>query len=239
MSGILKQLSKIIDETTLVVVSSDFVHHGPDYDYKIFDTNIADNIRQLDSMALQAIFAQSFEHFSRYLQETRATICGRDPIRLLLALLESETIKQVTPKLCCYYTSAHMEQARGAGIINVKRLTEPLLDAHIQHSVSYAGIVFAEEGKRDTAADSLTGYEKKALLACARQTLKNVVKPSEQQLEDYLLRPIISPGVVRQKRGFCYPQRKGRQPARLYWSHYDTRSTVSNSHGNELCSSMS
>lgn len=204
--GILKQLRKIIDETTLVVVSSDFVHHGADYDYKIFDTNIADNIRQLDSMALQAIFAQSFEHFSRYLQETSATICGRDPIKLLLALLESETIKQVTPKLCCYYTSAHMEQARGAGsgnIINVNRLTEPLLDAHIQHSVSYAGIVFAQEHKQDSAAaHSLTGYEKKALLACARQTLKNVVKPSDQQLEDHLLRPIISPGAVQQSGAF-------------------------------------
>ncbi|MBS1988550.1 AmmeMemoRadiSam system protein B [Candidatus Dependentiae bacterium] len=202
---ILKHLGQIIDDTTLIVVSSDFTHHGTDYDYKIFDTNIMDNIRQLDSMGLQAIFAQSFEGFSKYLHQTSATICGRDPIKLLLALLESEKIQPVTPTLCCSYTSAHLEQARQTAdqIINIKKLMQPVPDAQAHRSVSYAGIVFAQKPEGpNIASDSLSGYEKKALLACARSTLENVVKPQDQQVDDHLLRPIISPGVVQPSGAF-------------------------------------
>lgn len=207
---IIKQLGQIIDDTTLVIVSSDFTHHGTDYDYKIFDTNIMDNIRQLDSMGLQAIFAQSFEYFSKYLHQTSATICGRDPIKLLLALLESEKIKPVTPTLCCSYTSAHLEQARLSQAdqthdetINIKKLMQPVPDTQAQRSVSYASIVFATTlAQTAPASDSLSGYEKKALLACARSTLENIVKPQDQQLDDNLLRPIISPGVVQSSGAF-------------------------------------
>lgn len=212
---LLKYLGQIIDDTTLVVVSSDFTHHGTDYDYKVFDTNIADNVRQLDSMALQAIFAQSFERFSKYLHETGATICGRDPIKLLLALLESGKIQPVKPILCCYYTSAHLEQARRTQAslaqasqtpdesINTNKLIQPIPDAQAQRSVSYASIVFATPlAQANVPSNSLTGYEKKALLACARNTLENVVKPQDQQLDDNILRPIISPGVVQPSGAF-------------------------------------
>lgn len=238
---IIKHLGKIIDDTTLIVVSSDFMHHGADYDYKIFDTNITDNVRQLDSMALQTIFTQSFERFSRFISQTNATICGRDPIKLLLALLESGKIESVTPTLCCYYTSAHMEQARQAAdeTINISKLMQPVADTQAQRSVSYAGIVFAtafvnslrqggvypepsQRGGQEATAvrqpsnmgqspqltesnissDSLSGYEKKALLACARRTLENIVKPQDQQLDDNILRPVISPGVAQRSGAF-------------------------------------
>lgn len=208
---ICKQLGKIIDNNTLVVVSSDFVHHGKDYQYQLFHRDILDNIRQIDSMALQAVFAQSFGQFVHFLHETDATICGREPIKLLLALFEKNKIKKVNAHLCCSYTSAHLEQARTASkeTIDIKKLMQSVPDTQAQRSVSYASVVFAQPLSEDLdPKDSLTGYEKKALLASSRATLENIVKPEDLQKPDQLIVPIASPGLLAQSGAFVTLNKK-------------------------------
>jgi len=80
------------DERTLFVVSSDFCHWGSRFNfthkfesYKI--EQISDSIEELDKQGMTIIEEHSLEKFEEYLDETHNTICGRNPIQLLLALI--------------------------------------------------------------------------------------------------------------------------------------------------------
>lgn len=196
---ITSDLGKIINDTTLIVVSSDFVHHGPNFHYQLFDKDILDHVRQIDSAAIQGVCNQSFYQFNRSLHETDATICGQQPLKLLLALLEMKKIKPVKAHLACYYTSAH-ETANNE---DISQITKPVPDTKAQNSVSYASIIFADNHTAtNVPQDSLTQYEKQALLACARQTLITVTQPQEFQKNESLIMPLLSPGLTQQPGAF-------------------------------------
>jgi MEMO1 family protein len=109
------------DDKTLVVVSSDFTHYGPDYEYTPFgeSKNIRQDISQLDMGAVDKIVALNGKGFDAYLGRTGATICGRNAIRLLLNILPAGS----KGRLLNYYLSGD----------KAKDYT---------NSVSYASIVF-------------------------------------------------------------------------------------------------
>jgi len=79
-----------IDEETLVVVSSDFTHYGRAFDYVPFHDNIPGNLRNLDLGAFRELENKDLPGFLRYVHDTGATICGRSPIAVLLAMLPAE-----------------------------------------------------------------------------------------------------------------------------------------------------
>jgi len=81
-----RYLSEIITKKTLIVVSSDFMHHGASYHYNMFDKNILHQVRYIDSLAYQALENQSLKDFNQVLKETQTTICGQNPIKILLML---------------------------------------------------------------------------------------------------------------------------------------------------------
>jgi AmmeMemoRadiSam system protein B len=112
-------LEGALDGETLVVVSSDFTHYGPRFDYVPFHDDLPRRIEQLDLEAVERIVAGDGAGFEAYLARTRATICGRNPIRLLLRLLPAT----VRGRLAAYDTSG--------------RIT-----GEWDHSVSYASLVF-------------------------------------------------------------------------------------------------
>jgi len=199
---IAEQLKKIITDQTLVVVSSDFVHHGKNYDFTPFNKNILYHVRYLDSLAVQAIATQSLLLFDKVVTETKATICGREPIKVLLALLEQQTLGDCQSQLACYYTSAHIPQARFNNLINWKPLLDnDVADEKVQNSVSYVSLIFTTQQLTSLKKeDRLTGYEKKGLLTFARSTLENSLKNHNDQIQEHLLAPIISPG-IEQKTG--------------------------------------
>jgi len=74
------------NDETVVVVSSDFTHYGEGYGYVPFDREIPENISKLDHGAVDRIVALDAEGFRRYVADTGATICGRNPIALLLTM---------------------------------------------------------------------------------------------------------------------------------------------------------
>jgi len=78
------------DPTTLFIVSSDFCHWGNRfrYNYTIPDTPIYSSIETLDRTAMRIISTLSSSAFKLYLAETKNTICGRNPILLLLLTIE-------------------------------------------------------------------------------------------------------------------------------------------------------
>lgn len=204
IDDILHGLAKIINEETLVVISSDFLHHGPQYDYAVFDQNILANIRFADSQAINTICAQDYRAFEQYLKSTGATICGQNPIKILLGLINKQLIGNVNARLSCYYTSAHMGKARkNENQISVNDLFIDHCDQNVHDSVSYAGIVFSNQGYQELKKENiLTGYEKKALLALARRTIAWSFVDKKDQMPEHILYPILSFGMQQQAGAF-------------------------------------
>lgn len=81
-------LKELMDGDTLFVVSSDFTHYGPQFEYVPFVEDIPGNLRKLDLGAYTHIKASDAPAFIRYREETGATICGHVPITVLLSMLD-------------------------------------------------------------------------------------------------------------------------------------------------------
>lgn len=190
---IAKVLKPFIDQSTLVVVSSDFIHQGDRFGYKPFSEFIMHNIRQVDGQALNAIMNGAADEFKNVVTQTGATICGREPIAILLTLIEQWVFGDVGTYLASYYTSAHMEQYRKSK--SVKKLLENVPDSDAQSSVSYMGIVFAQKpNKESELKDLITGYEKKELVRLAREVLENEF--ADKKIPQDLLYPLKSRGML-------------------------------------------
>ncbi len=77
---------------TLVVVSSDFTHYGPNYDYIPFTDSVSTRLARMDGEAIRAIEMVSPDDFQRFRDRTRSTICGAEPIRVLLTMLHGRRV---------------------------------------------------------------------------------------------------------------------------------------------------
>jgi MEMO1 family protein len=162
---------ELIDEETLVVVSSDFVHYGDRFDYVPFSVDIEQNIEQLDMQAYSFIEKKDSDGFMGMCQETGATICGKAPVAVLLAMLS----KEMGVHLLSYDTSGS-------------------LTGDWQNSVSYMSIAFTgdwnveknmkEEKKVNNS--TLSAADKKNLLKLARKTVEyylvNQIVPTPEVL---------------------------------------------------------
>lgn len=123
--SISEALYPFMNSETLWVVSSDFTHFGLQFGYLPFSKDIPERLRELDTGAIEKIISLDCMGFSDYVEETGATICGANPIKVLLKTIE-KAIKQsgskYFPKLTEYTTSGE-------------------LTGDYTHTVSYAGIV--------------------------------------------------------------------------------------------------
>jgi hypothetical protein len=117
-------LDRVVDEETLIVVSSDFTHYGASFDYLPFAAtgieSVRTQLRALDLGAIEHVLSGDLAGFSAYLAATGATICGATPIRAFLAW--------------------HRAASRGALLAYTTSLD---LTGDYEHSVSYAAIAFA------------------------------------------------------------------------------------------------
>jgi len=204
-------LSKIIDDKTLVVVSSDFMHHGASYNYNVFDKNILHQVRYVDSLAFEAISQKSLEAFNKVIHETKTTICGQDPIRILLKLIQRGYLGEVESRLTCYYTSPHVTKSRQQGdTIGANDLLNNVSDDDARTSVSYMGIIFTTQDLSKLKKENqLTGFEKKSLLSLARRIVQNALKEEKDRVPEHLLWPIKSSGVQQSSGAFVTINTKG------------------------------
>jgi MEMO1 family protein len=82
-------LASVWSDDALLIVASDFTHYGPSFDYTPFPAAEApERIRALDAGAIQAIRRLDVRAFLDYVDQTRATICGRRAIAVGLRLLQ-------------------------------------------------------------------------------------------------------------------------------------------------------
>ena len=117
-------LRPLLDPDTLLVASSDLVHYGRRFGYLPVPATDAATvtaaIRRLDQGVLDRLVAGDADGFSRYVEETGATVCGRNPIEVLLRALPSG----VRGEQLAYTTSLE-------------------LTGDYEHSVSYAAVALS------------------------------------------------------------------------------------------------
>lgn len=108
-SKVADALRKTIAETgkrVIVICSSDFTHLGSNYGFAPFSKRIKENMYALDAGAIDKIHAVNPEGFLDYIDKTKATICGRWPVAVLLRFL-----KKADVRLLKYYTSADITES--------------------------------------------------------------------------------------------------------------------------------
>lgn len=83
----------LLDERTILVVSTDFTHYGARFGFVPFaaDPGVAARLEALDKGALAQIAARDPKGFLDYQGRTGITICGFRPVALALHLLPPET----------------------------------------------------------------------------------------------------------------------------------------------------
>ena len=97
-------LRPLLDSRTLVVISSDFTHFGPNFDYVPFTKDVPKQIEALDRKVFARIAARDAKGFRAVIDETQATVCGRDPIGILLEMMpEKADVREIA-----YDTSGRM-----------------------------------------------------------------------------------------------------------------------------------
>jgi AmmeMemoRadiSam system protein B/AmmeMemoRadiSam system protein A len=159
-AGVLRPL---LDARTLVVVSSDFTHHGPNFGYVPFSTNVLAQIDRLDHRVFAPIAAVDAGGFREVMEQTQATVCGHNPIAVLLDLLPA-----------------------GAKGVEVAYDTSGRMLNDGENSVSYLGAVFTGDWRTAqppvaaaagaAGAAALDAADRAQLLKLARATLEFAVR---------------------------------------------------------------
>lgn len=84
------------DDENFFVFSSDFCHWGKRFDYTYYnkeDGQIFESITKLDRKGMDAIESKDPDAFKKYLSKYKNTICGRNPIMLLLNFIKSSKLQ--------------------------------------------------------------------------------------------------------------------------------------------------
>ncbi len=165
IGGVLK---RFLREGDIVVVSSDFCHIGPRYQFQPFKDNIKENVFALDREAFTYINTRDLEGFFNFRNRTGATICGFYPLCVLLSILPDDV---------------------GGSVLNYATSQDSLVEDD-DNSVSYMAIGMGapagqtsrwHQEKEDIDTQwQLTEEEKKALLAVARDSVQMAVSKKSQ-----------------------------------------------------------
>lgn len=157
-------LRELMDERTLLVVSSDFTHYGARFGYLPFKEDIPEGIKNIDMGAYNYIDALDPRGFMQYCSETGATICGRIPIAILLAMLPDDS----GAHLIQYETSGNLTGCYDA---SVSYLSAAFTGGWANSENSSQDDVCAEDD-----ADPLADRDKLALLKLARAVLDSYLR---------------------------------------------------------------
>lgn len=179
-------LRDLLDEGTLFVASSDFTHYGASYGYIPFTQDVEKNIEALDRGIFDLFERKDFTGFLKCLNETGATVCGRDPLAFLIAMMPKDAIVQKTG----YDTSGKM-------------LHDP------SNSVSYIGAIVSgnwshssgTSNQNQTVSEQLDKSDCDKLLAFVRSTIAHALKDGEP-MALACIPPILTSGMQAVRGGF-------------------------------------
>jgi hypothetical protein len=97
------EAAKELNRKICLICSSDFTHFGINYAYMPFSDDIKENLEKLDKKAIEFIEKLDPWLFMNYIDETGATVCGRDAIATMISTCKELNAQKV--KLLKYYTS--------------------------------------------------------------------------------------------------------------------------------------
>jgi MEMO1 family protein len=151
LAGIAEIIQSIINERTLVVVSTNFTQYGEEYDNVPFKDNVIENVARLDRMAFEHLLNLDVKGFRAYLEESKNVIDGKYCIQILMKLLPPGA----QPRILAYETSAS-------------------LNNNTTSSVSYGAFTF-----HDPAQPALSAQPDKVRPLVLRRPEKIVSPPTE------------------------------------------------------------
>ncbi len=179
-----RAISTIVDDSTVIITSSDFTHFGANFDYEPkFDSDNRTGIYMLDQGALNCIAQKSPDRFAGYIEQTGATICGRNPITLLLKMFEINRWPG-NVQVLDYYTSGD-------------------LTGDWSNSVSYAAVALGVLGSTAPVIEQkyLDQEEEKTLIKLARFVLDNFISKGISEFPDSKLDEFKLTEALKQKLG--------------------------------------
>jgi len=183
---IARSLAPYVDKNTLVVVTSDFVHYGKRFNFTPFQDHQQLRIRALNSRAIELIEQGKCEPFAHFLQATQATICGANPLKILLSFLAHNAFGAVEPRLIAYDTSSKSDN---------------------EDSVSYVGMLFTSQRLSSLPIEQqLTQQEKRGVLQEAKDLLHHLF---DTDVDKSLYYPIKSFGLVQHHGAFTTLKKSG------------------------------
>jgi AmmeMemoRadiSam system protein A len=133
----------------VLLASSDFTHYGRAFGYLPFpnDRWTSEHLRDLDDDLIEAAGSLDVAFFEKELRRTQATLCGRGPISLLLAVLHKLPGEEIFQEKLDYQTSGEITGDWG-------------------HSVSYAALGYFRQ-----QSFCLDEEDRRLLIDSARRTL--------------------------------------------------------------------
>ncbi|MFB3775975.1 MAG: AmmeMemoRadiSam system protein B [Bryobacteraceae bacterium] len=168
-------LAECLSPETVLIASSDLTHFGRSFHFQPFpvDSDVADRLRNLDFEVIEAAGSLEERFFLDTLRQTSATVCGYDPIALLLATVrrragEEDFFQQVLD----YQTSGE-------------------ITGDFHSSVSYGALGYFPGSSFDLNAE-----EQAAVLDLARRSLAEYQKTGSRRIPEFP--PSGLPGLSRQ-----------------------------------------
>ena len=89
-----RAISRLMDDKTLLVLSSDFTHYGNDFSYAPYGVSGGEEVRAkvaaVDGEAFSLVAMRNADGFAAFMKKTGATICGHVPIELALRAIPAK-----------------------------------------------------------------------------------------------------------------------------------------------------
>lgn len=109
IEAVADRLRTLLDERTLLVVSTDFTHFGNKYRFAPFGENVDEQIRALDRGAFETLVNLDAAALDQYRIETGNPICGMMALQLLISVLPD----RVLGTLASHHLSAEINHDYG------------------------------------------------------------------------------------------------------------------------------
>jgi AmmeMemoRadiSam system protein B/AmmeMemoRadiSam system protein A len=173
----------LLDEKTIIIVSSDFMHYGSNFQYTPFKDHLKEQIVSVDQQAINAISNVSLAAFQQFINRTNATICGRNPLTLVLKVLEKQQMHG-DAFLTAYYLSPQVNRLQDQSSPLFPALFLDEKDILYEQSVSYNALIFTENDNQ-SRLHIPTQFEEKIALTLARTAIETALQGN--RAEKYIL----------------------------------------------------
>lgn len=186
-------LRELIDENTLVVASSDFTHFGATFGYEPVSHGGKDSPATIDRNAFELFASRDVDGFLRYVKETGVSLCGRDPLALLITMMpeQAKVTRIAIPR----------EKARSPDDANVNYVGAVVEGAWKEEPAKQAEPVIGKE--------PLEASEGEQLLRIARSAIRRAFKLKCRHPIWGMVPAGVTPNLKTQRGGFVSIRRNG------------------------------